>query len=172
MLWLQPMPWGRWALVLLVAATAVYLEFRPEPTMESPFALVTINPGDVVDATNTELREVPAGLMDTAELGTVATGRILPGSPVMATSVGEQGRTVPPGWWVAAMTLPEGADVGDDVRLVLLDSGVEVRGVVAHPGADDPFAAADGGVAVPPESSSDVARAAADGRLAVLISSG
>jgi hypothetical protein len=44
--------------------------------------------------------------------------------------------------------------------------------VVAHPGSDDPFAAADGGVAVPPESSADVAQAAANGRLAVLISTG
>lgn len=172
MLWLQPVPWGRWALVLLVAAIAVYVEFRPDTTVESPFAIATIDPGDVIDETNTELRKVPLGLMETAEMGTIATRRILPGSPVMASSVGEVGRSVPPGWWVVAVTLPDGAAVGDDVRLVLLDSGVEVPGVVAHPGADDPFAAADGGVAVPPEVSSDVALAAADGRLAVLISSG
>lgn len=166
------MPWGRWALVLLVAAVAVYVEFRPDPTVETPFAITTINPGDVIDETNTELKRAPVGLMETAELGAVATRQVLPGSPVMASSVGEQGRTVPPGWWVVAVVLPEGADVGDDVRLVLLDSGVEVTGVVAHPGSDDPFAAADGGVAVPPERSTDVALAAADGRLAVLISSG
>lgn len=172
MLWLQPLPWGRWALVTLIAAVAVYVEFRPDPTVESPFAAVTISPGDVIDETNTELRRVPSGLLDSAQRGEIATRSILSGSPVMASDVSEQGRTVPPGWWVVGVTLPDGADVGDDVRLVLLDSGEEVAGVVAHPGSDDPFAAADGGVAVPPERSSDVAVAAANGRLTVLLSTG
>lgn len=172
MLWFQPMPWGRWALVILIAAVAVYVEFRPDPTVESPFATTAISAGDVIDETNTELRRVPAGLLDSGQIGDVATRSILPGSPVMAGDVGEQGRTVPPGWWVVGVTLPDGADVGEQVRLVLLDSGEEVPGVVAHPGSDDPFAAADGGVAVPPEKSSAVAVAAANGRVALLISSG
>jgi hypothetical protein len=172
MLWLQPVPWGRWALVTLIAAVAVYVEFRPEPTIESPFATATISPGDVIDETNSELRRVPAGLLDSGQRGDIATRAIPPGSPVMANDVGEQGRTVPSGWWVVGVTLPDGADVGDDVRLVLLDAGVEVPGVVAHPGSDDPFAAADGGVAVPPGRSSEVAIAAANGRLTVLLSTG
>jgi hypothetical protein len=172
MLWLQPMPWGRWALVILIAVVAVYVEFRPDPTVESAFATVPIAPGDVIDDTNTEMRRVPDGLLESGERGEVATRSILPGSPVMASDVSEQSRTVPPGWWVVGVTLPDGADIGDDVRLVLLDSGEVVPGVVAHPGSDDPFAAADGGVAVPPESSSDVALAAANGSLAVLVSTG
>lgn len=172
MLWFQPMPWGRWALAILIALVAAYIEFRPDSTIESPFATTTVSPGDIIDETNTELRRVPAGLLETARVGDVATRSILPGSPIMATDVGEHDRTVPPGWWVIGVTLPDGAEVGDDVRLVLLDSGSEVPGVVAHPGSDDPFAAADGGVAVPPGSSSEVAMAAANGRLAVLISTG
>jgi hypothetical protein len=72
---------------------------------------------------------------------------------------------------VVGVTLPAGADVGEEVRLVLLDSGKEVPGVVANPGSDDPFAAADGGVAVSPDNSAQVALAAASGRVAVLISS-
>lgn len=172
MLWLQPLPWGRWALVTLIAAVALYVEFRPDPTVESPFATATISPGDVIDETNTELRRVPSGLFDAGQRGDIATRSILSGSPVMESDVSEQGRTVPPDWWVVGVTLPDGADVGDDVRLVLLDSGQEVPGVVAHPGSDDPFAAADGGVAVPPERSSDVAVAAANGRLTVLLSTG
>lgn len=172
MLWLQPMPWGRWALVILIAAVAAYVEFRPDPTVESPFATVAISPGDVIDESNTELRRVPVDLLDSAQRGDIATRPVLPGSPVMTTDVGEHGQTVPTGWWVLGVALPEGAAVGEDVRLVLLDSGDEVPGVVAHPGSDDPFAAADGGVAVPPEKSADVAVAAANGRLAVLISTG
>jgi hypothetical protein len=166
------MPWGKWALVILIAVVAVYVEFRPDPTVDSPFSTDAIAPGDVIDETNTELRRVPKGLLESAARGEVATRSILAGSPVLATDVGEQGHTVPPGWWIVGVTLPDGADVGDDVRLVLLDSGLEVPGVVAHPGSDDPFAAADGGVAVPSDQSSDVAMAAANGRIAVLISSG
>jgi hypothetical protein len=172
MLWLQPIPWGKWALAILIAAVAVYVEFRPDPTVDSPFATAPIEPGDVIDETNTELRRVPDGLLESGKRGDVATRSILSGSPVLATDVGQQGQTVPSGWWIVGVTLPEGADVGEDVRLVLLESGDEVPGVVAHPGSDDPFAAADGGVAVPSERSSDVAVAAANGRLAVMISSG
>lgn len=172
MLWLQPMPWGKWALVILIAAVAVYVEFRPDPVVDSPFATAPIAPGDVIDETNTELRRVPDGLLESGKRGDIATRSILLGSPVLATDVGEKGHTVPPGWWIVGVTLPDGADIGEDVRLVLLDSGHEVPGVVAHPGSDDPFAAADGGVAVPSDRSSDVAVAAANGRLAVLISSG
>ncbi len=172
MLWFQPMPWGRWLLVVLVAVIAVYLEFKPDASVESPFATVSIDPGQVIDETNTELRRTPVGLLETAELGQVATQRVEAGSPVLASSAGDEADTVPPGWWVIGVTLPDGANVGDEVRLVLLESGGEVPGVVAHPGSDDPFAAADGGVAVPPESSADVAVAASNGRLAVLISTG
>lgn len=172
MLWFQPVPWGRWLLALLIAAIAVYIEVRPEGSVDAPFSTVVISPGDVVDETNTEMRRVPVGLLDSAERGMVATRQIPPGSPVMSADVGEPGEAVPPGWWVVGVTLPVGAEVGSEVRLVLLDSGTEVAGVVAHPGSDDPFAAADGGVAVPPDSSADVAVASADGRLAVLISSG
>jgi hypothetical protein len=166
------MPWLRWALVLLLACVAVYVELRPDPSVPTPFATTFIGPGDVIDETNTEMRDVPDGLLETGSRGEVATRPILPGSPVMASVVGTEGETAPPGWWVVGVTLPDGAVVGDDVRLVLLDSGNEVPGVVAHPGSDDPFAAADGGVAVPPETSSEVAVAAANGTLAVLISTG
>lgn len=171
MLWFQPMPWGRWALVVLVALIAVYIEFRPETKVEAPFAATPIARGDVVDETNTETRPVPEGLLDLAELGEVATRPIPEGAPVLASDVTDHGGIIPAGWWVVGVTLPAGADVGEEVRLVLLDSGEEVPGVVTNPGSDDPFADADGGVAVPPDSSAQVAVAAAAGRVAVLISS-
>ncbi len=172
MLWFQPFPWGRWALVLLIAGIAAYIEFMPDADVQAPFAVRTINVGETIDETNTELRQIPDGLLETADRGAVATQRITAGSPVMASAVGAHGETVPPGWWVVGVTLPDGVAVGAEVKLVVLDTGDEVSGVVAHPGSDDPFAAADGGVAVPPESSADVALAAANSRLAVLVSSG
>lgn len=156
--------------MILVAAAAVYIEFRPDPSVEVPFATVEISPGEEITAANSEMRPIPGGLLTAASPGDVAVARIPSGEPILSRDVGAESQLVPSGWWVVGVTLPVGAQPGDPVRLVLLDTGAEVEGVVAHPGSDDPFAAADGGVAVPPERSSDVALAAANGRLAVLIS--
>jgi hypothetical protein len=172
MLWFEPLPWGRWALVVLVAAVALYIELGPDSTVDHPFATVSIAAGDVIEESNTEMRPLPADLLEPVELGVIARGPIERGDPVLVTDVGESESVVPLGWWVVGVTIPEGARAGDRVRLVLLDTGVEVEGVVAHPGSEDPFDAADGGVAVPSEASADVALAAADARLAVLISTG
>lgn len=172
MLWFEPFPWGRWGLVLLIAAAAAYIELRPDPEVDTPFAVTAIEPGDTIDSSNTEMRGVRSDLFEGASLGSVATRPVAAGDPVLATDMKASGSVVPTGWWVVAVTLPEGARTGDRVRLVLLDTAVEVEGVVAHPGSDDPFAAADGGVAVPAESSGEVALAAANARLAVLVSTG
>jgi hypothetical protein len=172
MLWFEPLPWGRWALVVLVAAIAVYVELGPDPTVDHPFATVSITPGDVIDTTNTEMRAVPADLFLPIETGSVVRRPIDVGDPVLATDVGESDSMVPQGWWVVGVTLPDGARAGDRVRLVLLDTGEEIDGVIAYPGSDDPFDAADGGVAVPSAASANVALAAAEARLAVLISTG
>lgn len=169
MLWFQPLPWGRWLLVGLVAVGALYLEFRPDPSIETPYALVDLTPGSVLDEANSEMRRIPTGLFEGADLGDVTREPVSAGEPVLASDVSEQSETIPLGWWVVGVTLPDGADTGDDVMVVLLDTGEQVEGVVAHPGADDPFAAADGGVAIPPGRASEVAVAAANGRLAVLI---
>jgi flagella basal body P-ring formation protein FlgA len=172
MLWFEPLPYGRWALVAVIAVFALWVEFKPEATVDQPFATVEIAAGDTIDGSNTEMHRVPAGMLRGAGLGEVAVRSIAPGEPVLAGDVGDPAAAVPAGWWVVGVSLPQSAVVGDDVRLVMLDSGNEVSGVVAHPGSDDPFAAADGGVAVPSEKASDVALAAANGRLAVLIATG
>lgn len=172
MLWFEPLPLGRWALVLLVSVVAGYVEFRPDPTVDQTFAVVAIEPGDTIDGTNTEMRPVPAGLIDTAEPGAVASRPVEAGDPVLASDVVEEGSMIPHGWWVVGVELPRGARSGDRVRLVVLDDGTEVEGVVAHVGSADPFDVADGGVAIPSDSSAKVATAASDGRLAVLISTG
>ena len=156
-------------LVGLVAVVAVYIEFRPDPSIETLYAVTDITPGSVLDETNSEMRRVPSGLFEGADTGDVTTEPVYAGEPVLASDVSEESETIPLGWWVIGVTLPDGADTGDDVMLVLLDTGDEVEGVVAHPGVDDPFAAADGGVAVPPDSASEAAVAAANGRLAVLV---
>lgn len=172
MLWFRHTPWGRWAIVLLVAAVSLYVEFRPDPTVAQPFATTVILPGDTIDGTNTEMRDVPAGLLEPATRGDTATRTISPDAPVLATDTRSDTLSIPSGWWVVQVPLPAGTHTGDRVRMVLIESGADVDGVVAYPGSDDPFSTVEGGVAVPPERSSEVAIAAASERIAVLVSTG
>ena len=59
-------------IAIVIAAVAAYVELRPNATVESPFATTTISPGDAIDETNSELRRVPVGLLDTGQRGDIA----------------------------------------------------------------------------------------------------
>ena len=170
MLWLTPFPWARWAATVLVVVGSLWLELRPSGTEPIPFAVAPITPGQLIDGSVVNYVEVPIGILEPADTGTVAMRTIEPGDPVLASSVGDENDPTPDDWWVVTVTLPTGSDPGDPVRLVLLDQGTEVEGVVTSTGDDDPFGSPEGAVAVPPEQSADVAAAAAAGRLVVLVS--
>ncbi len=172
MLWLQPLPWVRWLSVALIFVTAAWIEFRPDPTVSVPFATETIAPGEAVDQANSEFLDVPEGELVGASLGDVINRTVFAGEPILTTHVDTNFGVVPNGWWVVPVALPEGAQIGDPVRLVMLDSGTEVEGIVANPGSDDPFSSVEGGVALPPEGSTEAAIASASGRIAVLLSTG
>ena len=144
---------------------------RPDSTVAHPFAAEDIAPGTVVDATNTETRPVPAGTFAPVELGAAARVLIPAGDPVLATSTGDADEVVPSGWWMIEVSLPRAARAGDPARLVLLDSGEAVDGVVVTPALDDPLGSGRGMVAVEPELAAEAARAAAEGRVAVMIGS-
>jgi hypothetical protein len=150
---------------------AIWVEVRPDPTVDHPFAVADIAPGIVVDETNTEKRPVPVGTFDSVELGHTARVLIPAGDPILTTNTGEGNEAVPPGWWVIEVSLPRSAVAGDPARLVLLDTGEVVDGVVVIPALDDPLGSGRGMVAVEPEPAAEAARAAAEGRVAVMIGS-
>jgi len=172
MLWLQTPPWGRWAAALALLAAASWVELRPDPLVDHPFAAVPIAAGDEVNEANTEMRRVPAGLLDAVSLGATAVRSVEEGSPVLDEDTGAPGSQVPAGWWVVSADIPSWAMVGDEVRLVMLGSGAVAEGIVASRPSDDLLESGKGGVAVPPESADEAAAAAAEGRLAVLVSTG
>lgn len=68
--------------------------------------------------------------------------------------------------------VPVGAHSGDTVTVVLLDTGEAVTGVIVTTSIDDGFSTSGGAIAIEPTSAISVARAAAEGRIAVLISTG
>ncbi len=171
MLWLQTPPWGRWLIASLLATLALWIELRPDPSVEHPFAITAIAIGDEVDTVNTEFRQIPKGLLEPVETG-VATRSILPGDPVLASDVTDKQSHIPSGWWIVSADVPTKTSPGDRVRVVLLTTGEVVEGVVTSVSDDDPFAATSGAIAVEPNRAGEVAMAAADGQIAVLVSTG
>lgn len=172
MLWLQPSPWGRWLAAASILALAVVVEFRPDAMVDHPFATENIPAGEAISELNTEMRRVPKGLMPLPEPGAVARRLIPEGSPVTAADTGPPQQIVPAGWWMVEMDVPRSAGVGDTVSIVLLDSGRVVTGVVVSTSSPDAFDPSPGAVAVETGSATEVAVAAAIGRVVVLVSTG
>jgi hypothetical protein len=172
MLWLQTPPWGRWLVATLIAGVALWVELGPDPLLDHPFAVQTIKAGERVDESNTEMRQVPSGLLGPVPRHEVAARDIAEDAPILASDVAPPGSLVPLGWWSVSVEVPPGATRGETVRLVMLDTGMVVDGVVATPAAADALGSTGGAVAVHPDQAGEVAAAAVDGRVAVLISTG
>lgn len=170
MLWLQSPPWAKWIAVGLISTLALWLEIRPDPNVDYPFASIDIAPGEAIGQHNTEKRRLPAGILDPPPDGVHALEVIPAGTPILEADTGSGQAVIPEGWWIVSVDVPTGAAVGDFVRLVLLDSGRSVEGVVASVSSEDPFSPSRGGVAVEPASSAEVAVSAANGRVAILVS--
>ncbi len=172
MYWLQSPPWGRWLAVTLMVAMALWVEFRPEGTIEHPFATRPIAVGEDLSSENTEMRPVPVDLLEPIPADAVVTKPIAAGAPILVSDLGTSGSIVPRGWWVVELGIPAAARRGDRVRLVLVETGSVVDGVVASSVEADTFGSNLGTVAIAAENASEVATAAANGRVAVLVSTG
>ncbi len=69
------------------------------------------------------------------------------------------------------VALPRGAAMGDDARVVLLDSGEVVEAKVVGSIDEDPLGSGLGMVAVEPERATAAVMAAAEGKVAIMIAS-
>ena len=77
---------------------------------------------------------------------------------------------IPDGWWVVPAPIPAAALPGVTVRLISVDDGFAVDGIVAASGVDTGFGdEAIGAVAVPEEAAVRVSLAASSNRLVVLV---
>ena len=170
MLWLSRPPWARWAGACLIVLAALWLELAPAGDVEHPFATTDIGAGELIDAANTQMRLVPADLFEPIEMGATASRTIESGDPILASAIGTGEPLVPSGWWVVSASLPRRAEIGAQVQVVMLDSGKAAPGIVVDAGSDDPFDSFAGAIAIAPAHASEVAAAAAEGRIAVLVS--
>ncbi|NNC74674.1 MAG: hypothetical protein HKN93_04100 [Acidimicrobiia bacterium] len=167
MYWYTYPPYGRWAAATLIVIAAFVIELRPVPTVAYPFAARDIAVGEPVDAGSVSFRDVPTGLLpDTRGYG-YATRPVDAGEPLTPGTM-TAADPIPQDWWLVTVPLPQHVIPGTPARAVL-DTGI-VDVVIAAPGRSDGFdARAFGTVAVPPAGAADVARAAADGSLVVLV---
>lgn len=172
MIWFQNPPWARWIAALLIVVGALWAEFGTGDSTNHPFAITTITPGEMIDQSNTELRPVPSGLLPSVESPAYATSLLTAGDPILSSHVKAEPPTIRNDWWSIQISIPSEAQVGDEVQLVLLDSGTVVPGVVSGLPTDDPLATGTGSVAVPAENAAEAASAALEGRVAVLVASG
>lgn len=171
MLWLQtPQVW-RWLVATALVLIAVWTELAPTTTVEHPFATTGIARGDSISSVNTEMREVPKGLFDEVEAGSIAALPVMKGEPVLESSVALSQQLVPPGLWIVAADVPHGAQTGDEVRLVDLTTSETHLGIVVSSGSTDSFSEEIGSVAVEEHVAAQLAIASAEGSLAVLVSS-
>jgi hypothetical protein len=169
MLWLQTPPWGRWIAAGLIVSGALWVEFRPEPSVEHPFATEQIAAGAEIGDWNSRPRRVPAGLLEPVSPVGVALTDIAVGEPILASSVGDRDEKVPDGWWTIDIALPGTARPGEKAQMVLIDTGLVVPAVVVRGVSNDPLGSGLGSVAVSGEHAAEVAAAAVNGRVAVMI---
>ena len=169
---MQTPPWGRWLAAAAISLGALWVEFRPDPLVEHPFAATPITAGQPLSEANLVYQRIPSGLIDPITLDGVALRPIDVGEPLLISSVGPADESIPTGWWAIELEVPQSAGRGDRAHLVILDTGEVVEAVVVAGLDDDPLGRGTGTVAVGPDHAASVAAAAANGRVAVMIQIG
>lgn len=169
MLWLLPVPWTRRVLAAAIAAAALWVELRPDPTVEHPFAAVDIEAGETVGPSNTTRVRVPAGVLPEVGSEGVAARRVVAGEPILPSVLGPDVDQAPAGWVVIEMPVPRGAGVGDEAVIVLADTGDVIDALIWSTTSDDPLDSGSGSVAVAPGHAAKVALSAAEGRAVVML---
>src|SRR5690606_40864008 len=74
-----------------------------------------------------------------------------PPAPVEQPAATEESPTLPTGWWAFPVEIGPGAEPGDRVLVVIVETGVTDEVLVADGADDDPFGSGRGMLAVPPE---------------------
>jgi hypothetical protein len=168
--WLTRPPYLRWAAATAVVVCAFAWDLHQRAEAPFPFAAAEIRAGTTLSDDLVEWRALPVGLMAMPDLSNPVAARDIPaGEPIVESSLAD-GMLVPEGWWSVALPLPSTAAPGSRVRLISVDTPLDVEGVVVAGGSDDLFTVSElGSVAVPPEAAADVAVASATGALVALL---
>jgi SAF domain len=169
-LWLDRPPYLRWLVASAIVVLALALELSGPDLEPYPFVQRSITSGEAVTVDDLEWRDIPVGILPepSAVVGP-ASRRLEVGEPLIAGAV-RAGSMIPDGWWVIPAPIPSAVSPGATVRLVAVDDGFAVDGIVAASGVDTGFGdEAIGAVAVPEAAAVRISLAATSSRLVVLV---
>ncbi|MDP3984376.1 MAG: hypothetical protein Q8Q52_05125 [Acidimicrobiia bacterium] len=172
MFWLARPPYLRRAVGSLVTLLALWFELAPDSVVRHPYARVDLPAGRVLDASDFEMRAIPAGVLPAVGLQGILTAPIEAGDPLTPALVGGA-PLIPPGWWALEVPVPGGTTAGIEVRLVVDASGMPrvVPGIVVRLLGEDTFEGHSALVAVPEAEAAAAAAAVSQGTLTVLVGS-
>lgn len=170
MFWLRRPPYLRRAAAAAVVLAAFLWDVRDKAEAPYPFAAAGIAAGAPITDSMVEWRSLPEGAMALPDLSNPVAARDLPaGEPIVPSAVSRP-TAIPDGWWSVPVPLPPVAVPGSPVRLIDTTTGLQVDGLVVAPGTDDLMSTDTSGlVAVSPDVAADVAIAAGQGTLVVLL---
>lgn len=119
MFWLARPPYFRRALAVVILAMAVAWELRPVPTDLRPYMVRDVTAGEKVLEDDIEWRRVPAGFLpEHASPSGFFLVDLERGTPLIS-SVVDEAKALPEGWWSLEVPVPEGTSAGIEVRLVV-----------------------------------------------------
>lgn len=168
MFWFQRPPYLRWAAAILIVATGLYAEFRPDRSVLHPFVAGDVAAGSALSDDGLEWRRVPAGLLPAVDLSRPVAARDLTrGEPLLPSSVGVD--PVPTGWWSVPVDLAPSVGPGTEVIVVLTASGTTVAGVVTAAAAEDTFTGLSRGLVALPKEQAPAVAVAADGNELIVL---
>ncbi len=169
-IWLTRPPYLRWLAAVGLILGSAAMDLAGRATEPVPFAASAIERGADLAVADVEWRSSPVGLIDAVtSLAGYAQRPIAAGDPITRAVVAAS-RPIPEGWWSVPVELPVAAETGQDVRLVGIEPGFSIDGVVAGIATQSAFGVSQPGlVAVPPEAADRVARALATNRLVILL---
>ena len=167
MFWLRQPPYLRWIIAAAVLAVGVFLDTRPAPSVDYPYARNDIHAGQSV-ADQVEWLRVPSRLLPGWEKEVVgyAVVDVPGGTPLLPSMVGAA--SLPHGWWSVSIRLPHAIGPGTPIRVATGDS--VVTGILSGEVVDTGYELL-GPVAFPADDAARVAAAAANGAVEVMIGS-
>jgi hypothetical protein len=168
--WLARPPYLRWVAAAALVVAAFLWDLRGSSDILYPFAASAIAAGATITEAEVDWRRVPKGTMVLPDLSDPVAARDLPaGEPIVPSAVSAT-TTIPEGWWSVSVPLPATAVPGTRIHLIDAGSGVETDGIVVAAGSHDLMSFEESGMAaVPPEVATQIAIAARDGTLVLLL---
>jgi hypothetical protein len=168
--WLARPSYWRWAVAILLVGASLYLELRPTPSIEHPFAGADLTAGSDNSDAVLDWRSIPIGVLPETILDGFLLVDVEAGQPLVPAML-DDAPLIPTGWWAVSVPVPEGSLPGVEVRLVVDVRGAPrvVPGLLIRTFEEATIEGSTALVAIPEGEAGAVAAALADSALSVLV---